>query len=149
SSVLVVGRAARTRDTRAERARIGEHLVDESSLPKSGLADDRNDAALTSERLVERAHEQRDLFVAADERSDVPLGHSLVLALERTEDGEGRVLRALRMILLRLDRAKDRDHRVADVLLDQPALIADVRGDRVPGSAHVLVKLLGIEPLGE
>src|SRR5205823_273756 len=78
-----------------------------------------------------------------------PLGDALVLALERAEDGEGRVLRALRMVLLRLDRSEDRDDRVADVLLDQPALIADVGGDRVPGSAHVLVKLLGIEPLGE
>ena len=78
-----------------------------------------------------------------------PLGDALVLALERAEDRECRVLRALRMVLLRFDRAEDRDHRVADVLLDQPTLITDVGGDGVPCRAHVLVKLLGIEPLGE
>jgi len=47
------------------------------------------------------------------------------------------------------DRAERRDDRVADVLLDQPAVRADLRGDEVPDRAHVLVELLGPEPLGE
>ena len=236
----VVWRAARSRDACAARSRIGDDLVDEARLAKAGLGDDRHDATLARERLVERAYEERDLGVAAHERraptlsrpgrlrpqetpcderrglalrgdgrmrfvredprraavgrvpdedlawlgglleprGDVhgvaehaelallvadragdgdprihadperqaPAGPPLdprVRALERAEDRERRVLRLLGMTLILVDRAEHRDDGVADVFLDEPAVGADLRRDRVPGRAHVLVQLLG------
>src|SRR4029077_1976097 len=45
--------------------------------------------------------------------------------------------------------AERRDHRVADVLLDQPAVRADVGRDEIPDGPHALVELLRSEALGE
>ena len=53
------------------------------------------------------------------------------------------------MVVVLVHRPEHRDDRVADVLLDQAPRRADLSRDRIPGVAHVLVELLGIEPLGE
>src|SRR4029078_8769711 len=41
------------------------------------------------------------------------------------------------------------DCRVAEFFLDPPPVRAEVRGDEIPHRPHVLVELLGPEPLGE
>src|SRR5258705_13337806 len=64
----VVRRAAGARHSCAERARVGEQLVDEARLPEPGLADDRDDVASSGERFVESAKKLRHLLIAADER---------------------------------------------------------------------------------
>src|SRR5438309_2230805 len=78
-----------------------------------------------------------------------PLRDPGVLTVERAEDGERCPLSAFGMILLVADRAEDGDHGIADVLLDEPTRRADLRSDRVPRCAHVLVQLFGIEPFGQ
>ena len=68
SAVGVVRRAARPRDPRAERSRVGKQLVHEARFAEPGLADDRDDVSLAGESFLERAHEHGDLIVAPTER---------------------------------------------------------------------------------
>src|SRR2546422_480141 len=51
----------------AEGGGIGEQLVDEPVLSEAGLSDDRDDATLARERVVEGTHEQADLALPAHE----------------------------------------------------------------------------------
>ena len=67
-AVRVVWRAARARDTGAQRSRIGEELVNESCLSEPRLADDRNDVSPSGERFVEGPQKRRDFLIAADQR---------------------------------------------------------------------------------
>ncbi len=77
------------------------------------------------------------------------LGDAFVFTIESTEDRERSPLRARRMVDLVVDRAEYRDHRVADVLLDEAAGRPDLDRDGVPCRAHVPVELFRIETLGE
>jgi len=123
-----------------------------------GLLEPRRDVDRIAEHaefalaIADRAGD-RDPRVHADSERQPPLGaleDALVRALERGEDGEGRALGLLRMVRrLVAHRAERGDHRIADVLLDQPAIRADVSRDEIPHRPHALVKLLGTETLGE
>ena len=75
-AMRVVRRAPHSGDARAAGAGVGDDLLDEPRLAEAGLPDDRDDATFPRERLLERAHEERDLLVAADERRAPPLARA-------------------------------------------------------------------------
>ena len=63
-------------------------------------------------------------------------------------DGERRPKRALGVVVVRLRRAEQRHHRVADVLLDAPAVALDLGRDRAEVRALEVADLFGVAGLG-
>ena len=77
-------------------------------------------------------------------------GARAVRSFERGDDVQGRPLRLLGMIDADgPDRPEHGDDRVADVLLDQPAVRPDLVGDHIPGGTHEVMKLGRSESFGE
>ena len=68
--------------------------------------------------------------------------------LDGVADAERRPQRALRIVAVRARRAEDRHDRVADVLLDRPAVALDLGGDRLEVRALDLSDILGVARLG-
>src|SRR2546427_2203398 len=132
-------------------------VADEDLARLGGLLEPRRDVHGVAEHaelalLVADGARDREPGVDPDPQREVAtgaLGDAFVLAVERSEDRKRGPLGARGMIDLVVGRAEDRDHSVADVLLDESVERPDLDGDRVPGGAHVLVELFRIEALRE
>ena len=117
--------------------------------PGGGVDGDAGD-----DRLAGRRIERRDGLAGVDPGADLhgdpvrPLEARVQLD-EPVANRERRAKRAGGIVLVRVRHAEHRHHRVADVLLDGPALRLDLAAHGGEPLAHHVTQLLDVEPVGK